>query len=87
MTTDRSTAENLTLPHVSRPSAGDHPRPSTIEAEERSHLRRALDDTTQRKVWLGFYVGMGVLLVLGIAFGLRQHAGDTGEAPPPPAAR
>ena len=87
MTTDRSTDENLTMSRASGDTAADHPRPSTIEAEERSHLRRALDDTTQRKVWLGFYVGMGVLLVLGIAFGLRQHAGDTGEAPPPPAAR
>jgi hypothetical protein len=88
MTTDRSTAENLTMSRASDDPAPDHPRPSTIEAEERSHLRRALDDETQRKVWLGFYVGMALLLVLGVAFGLRQHT-DTGEAlpPPPPAAR
>lgn len=89
MTTDRSTAENLTMStsHAAGDAVSDHPRPSTLEAEERSHMRHALDDDKQRTVWLGFYVGMALLLVLGVAFGLKQHA-NTGEAlPPPPAAR
>lgn len=87
MTTDRSTAENLTLPHAPGDTAADHPRPSAIEAQERSHMRRALDDDTQRKIWVAFYVGMAVLVVIGLAAGIRQQA-DSGEAlPPAPAAR
>jgi hypothetical protein len=77
----------MSTSHAAGDAADDHPRPSPAEAAERSHMRRASDDDTQRKVWLGFYVGMALLLVLGVAFGLGQH-GDTGEAlPPPPAAR
>ncbi len=88
MTTDRATAESLDVSPPSSGSAQDHPRPSAIEAEERSHMRRALDDSAQRKIWLGFYVGVAVLLVVGVTLGLRQGT-DTREAlpPPPPAAR
>ena len=87
MTSDRSTAEGLTAAPAPKEPEPGHPRPSAIEAQERSHLRRALDDDKQRKIWLAFYVGMALLVVVGLAVGVRQTA-DSGEAlPPPPAAR
>jgi hypothetical protein len=84
MTTERITAESLSTQHVSLDTAETHPRPSVVEAQERSHMRRALDDDTQRKIWLAFYAGMALLIVIGLAVGLGQRA-DSGEALPEPA--
>lgn len=87
MTTDRATAESLTARHASRDAALDHPHPSAAEAKERGHMRRSLDESKQRKVWLAFYVSMAVLLVVGVTLGLGQNP-NTGEAlPPPPVTR
>jgi len=64
---------------AARPSQ-THPRPSVAEAIERGKMRHAAD-------WLAFFVGLALLLAIGLAAGLRHRA--TGEAlpPPPPALR
>jgi hypothetical protein len=83
MTTERFTAEQLSIPPRARESGHDHPRPSRGEARERGRMRRAADDGTQQKVWLAFYVALGLLLFIGVAAGLGQRA-DSGEALPAP---
>jgi hypothetical protein len=68
-------------------SSETHPRPSVAEAIERGKMRRAADDGTQRAIWIAFYVALGIMMVVGVAAGLRHR--DAGEAlpPPPPALR
>lgn len=82
------TAQNLDAEHVPTQTTEGHPHPSPREHRERSHLRRASDDRTQGRIWLAFYVGLGLLVFIGVAAGLGQRA-DRGEALPntPPASR
>jgi hypothetical protein len=53
--------------------AETHPRPSPAEARQRSHMRHAASDATQKHLWNGFIVVLVVLLLLGIALGLRAR--------------
>ena len=62
-----------------------HPRPSVADALERGHLRRAASERTQRTIWVAFYIGLGVLLAIGLAAGLLHHSPAAGEEALPPA--
>lgn len=87
MASEQFTAEKLATQHTPTETTEIHPRPTPEQHRERSHMRNAADDRTQGKVWLAFYVGLGLLLFIGLAAGLGQRA-DRGEALPsaPPAA-
>jgi hypothetical protein len=64
--------ENVSTQHAISEGAHAHPRPSTIEALERSKMRHPASDRVQRLIWVWFFVVLGLLLTLGVVFGLRQ---------------
>jgi hypothetical protein len=86
--TQRFSAENLSAAHLPNRGVATHPHPTPAQARERSHLRHAADDRTQRFIWRAFFIGLGLLFAVGVAAGLRQR-GSTGEALPqsPPGQR
>jgi hypothetical protein len=65
-----------------------HPRPSAVDALERSHVRKAADEHTQQLIWNAFYIGLGLLFAIGVTVGLLHHShADEALPPPPPAVR
>ena len=65
--------ENVPTQHVNSEGAESHPRPSAIEALERSKMRHPASDRVQRSIWVWFFVTLALLLTLGVVFGLRQR--------------
>jgi hypothetical protein len=64
--------ETVSTRHVISEGADSHPRPSAIEALERSKMRHPASDRVQRLIWTWFFVILALLLTLGVVFGL-QH--------------
>jgi hypothetical protein len=54
------------------PMLDAHPRPSTLDALERSKARQPTRDRTRRRVWLWFWLAVVLLVVVGLALGLRR---------------
>ena len=54
----------------------EHPLPTTEEADERGHMRRAASDRAQTAIWIWFLATLAVLIALGVAWGVgsRIHA-------------
>jgi len=64
--------ENVSPQHVTSEGADTHPRPSAIEALERSKMRRSASARVQQLIWVWFFVILALLLTLGVVFGLRH---------------
>jgi hypothetical protein len=77
-------ADELSAPHAPASSTDTHPRPSAVEALERSHLRKPLDARAQRSIWIWFFVVIALLVSIGVVMALRhpRHA-ESGAVPAP----
>jgi len=49
-----------------------HPRPDGPEAIERSKMRRAASEETQRNVWVAFFIGLALFLAAALYFAMRS---------------
>jgi len=74
---DPPAADSDTAPYTAASSSDAHPRPSTLDALERSQLQHPLNERAQRSIWIGFFVVLGLLLALGIALTARHRAHGT----------
>lgn len=50
-----------------------HPRPSGPEAIERSKMRHAASDATQRNVWVAFFIGLALCFGGALYLALRGN--------------
>jgi hypothetical protein len=83
---DNRAADELSARHVAASSTDTHPRPSAIDALERSQLRKPLDARAQRSIWIWFLVAIALLIGMGVAMALR-HPRVSDPAPGPAPAR